>query len=334
MALTLDDLQMIRARVSDAAPLPGVSVLESASASVWIASGLAKISAAYGATLIEQHTGRSSRMMTALEYCQKPFLRSFPVLLSLKGRHEDAVSVAESIVRRSVDNTILITGEPIGPAAQALKAGPQATSIVTASYPNRDRRFVNCGSIFMLSALSYQLVRQAFGMEIIESIDDQMLAQAFARAAEGAQAIAEGIATADDWQNRQLVVLGQGLGSDLTLPWQSIFSEAGIVTPIFLDIKDYTHGDHLAAMRTRNTMFLVIQHPGIEDICDTFVSRFSTRFQVMVASLESTGPTRFWENLFYCCNTADALTGILGYDGQRPPKDPVVHGWRGWGNLI
>lgn len=333
MALTLDDLEMIRERVSDTTLLPPVGGLKSAFASVWIASGLAKISATYGAALIEQYVGRSSQVMTALDYCQKPLLRALPVLVSLKGRHEDAVSVAESIVRRSSDSAILITGEPGGPAALALKAGRRAPSIVTASFPERDRRFVNCASIFMLSALSYQLVRQAFGMEVIESIDEHMLTQSFFKAAEGAHNIAKSIASIEGGQNKQLVVLGQGLGSELMMPWQSIFSEAGIVTPIFRDIKDYTHGDHLAAVRANNAVFLLIQHPGIEDICQIFASRFSTRFKVIVVSLESKGVTQFWENLFYCCNTADALTGMLGYGGQRPPKDPVIQGWRGWGSL-
>lgn len=333
MALTMDDLDMVRARVSDEMQLPDVSALSSASASVWVASGLAKISAAYGAALITQHVGSPSLVMTALDYCQKPFLQSLPVLVSLKGRHEDVVSVAESIVRRAVENTILITGEPEGAAAQVLKVGRQAPCIVTANFPERDRRFVNCKSIFMLSALSYQLVKQAFGVDVIESINPCTLTQSFSRAIEGAQTIAEGIVSIKDWQNKQLIVLGQGLGSELMLPWQSVFSEAGIMTPIFLDIKDYTHGDHLAAVRADNTIFLVIQHPGIEEICHVFASRFSTRFPVMMASLESMGPTRFWENLFYCCNTADALSRILDYGGQRPPKDPVVHGWRGWGSL-
>jgi hypothetical protein len=333
MALTLDDLELIRARVSDTTPFPGVGGLASAVASVWVASGLAKISAAYGAALIEQYAGRSSQVMTALDYCQKPFLQSLPVLVSLKGQHDDAVSVAKSIVKRSSDNAMLITGDPEGPAALALKAGCPAPSIVTGSFPKRDRRFVNCSSIFMLSALAYQLVRQAFGIATIECIDEYKLAHSFSRAAGGTGAIAEGIASVEHWQNKQLIVLGQGVGSDLTLPWQSVFSEASIATPILLDIKDYSHGDHMAALRANNAVFLVIQHPGIEEICHIFVSRFSTRFQVIVVPLESMGATRFWENLFYCCNTADALTRMLGYGGQRPPKDPVIHGWRRWGGL-
>ncbi|MDN3562079.1 hypothetical protein [Vreelandella neptunia] len=333
MALTLDDLEMITARVSDTTQIPDVDVLKSACASVWVGSGLAKISAAYGAALTEQYTGYPSHVMSALDFCQKPFLRSLPVLVSLKGRHEDAVDVAKSVARRSSGNAILITGEPEGPAALVLKDGSLTSSIVTASFPERDQRFVNCGSIFMLSALVYQVIRQSLGMDVIGNIDESKLTKAFFKAGEGAYMIAQGIISIEDWQNRQLIILGQGLGSDLMLSWQSVFAEAGIVTPIFLDIKDYTHGDHLAAARSNNVIFLVIQHPSIENICHIFASRFSTRFPVMVIPLESNGPVRFWENLFYCCNTADALTKALGYHGKRPPKDPIIHGWREWGKL-
>jgi hypothetical protein len=333
MALTLDDLEMIKARILETTVLQGVRPLESAHTSVWVGSGLAKISAAYGAALCERYSGHQSRMMTALDYCHKPFLQALPVLLSLKGHHEDAVSVAEVIVKRSIDNSILITGEPEGQAAMALKSSSLSFSIVTASLPERDRRFVNCSSIFMLSALAYQVVKQALGKEFFESISEEQLTLSFYKVAEASHAIIEGI-TIEDWQNKQLIVLGQGLGSELALPWQSIFAEAGITTPIFLDIKDYTHGDHLASVRLNNAMFLVIQQPGLEEICRIFVSRFSSRYIVKLISLETIGPMRYWENLFYCCNAADALTKMLGYGGQRPPKDPVVHGWRGWGCIM
>ncbi|EHK72057.1 hypothetical protein PPL19_03930 [Pseudomonas psychrotolerans L19] len=333
MALTLDDLEMIQERLKDSTEFPAAYTLEKAFASVWIASGLAKISAAYGAALVEGCVGFPSQLMSAMDYCQKNLLRRLPVLVSLKGQHEDAVGVAQSIVNRLSPASVLITGEPEGLAAQTLSAGLSAPCIVSASFPSRDRRFVNCGSIFMLSALAYQLVRQAFGSDMIGRIDEYDLAQAFTKAAGGAQAIAQGIAAVENWQHKQLVVLGQGLGSELTLPWQSIFAEAGIATATCLDLKDYTHGDHMAAVRANNIIFLVIQHSGTEEMVRIFTSRFATRFPVLVAPLASSGPTRFWENLFYCCNTADDLTHRLGYGGQRPPKDPAVHSWRGWGSL-
>ncbi len=333
MALTSDDLAMIQERLRDATEFPAAHTLGKVFASVWIASGLAKISAAYGAALVEQCVGLPSQLMSPMDYCHKPLLRTLPVLVSLKGRHEDAVGVAQSIVNRFSPASVLITGEPDGPAAQTLRAGHSSQCIVSASFPLRDRRFVNCGSIFMLSALAYQLVRQSFGSGMISGIDESDLAQAFSRAAEGAHAIARGIADVQDWQHKQLIILGQGLGSELTLPWQSIFAEAGIATATCLDLKDYTHGDHLAAVRANNAIFLVIQHPGTEEMVRIFTSRFATRFPVLVVPLASSGATRFWESLFYCCNTADDLTHLLGYGGQRPPKDLVVHGWRGWGCL-
>lgn len=333
MALTLDDLEMIQERLKDSTEFPAAYNLERALASVWIASGLAKISAAYGAALIEQCVGFSSQLMSSMDYCQKPLLRTLPVLVSLKGQHEDVMEVAQSIVNRLSPAAVLITGEPEGPAAQTLRAGRSALCVASSSFPSRDYRFVNCGSIFMLSALAYQLVRQAFGSGMIGSIDERDLAQAFSRAVAGAHAIAQAIADVEDWQHKQFIILGQGLGSELTLPWQSIFAEAGIATATCFDLKDYTHGDHLAAVRANNAIFLVIQHPGTEEMVRIFTSRFVTRFPVLVAPLESSGATRFWENLFYCCNTADALTHHLGYGGLRPPKDPSVHSWRGWGSL-
>ncbi|MCL8332359.1 MULTISPECIES: hypothetical protein [Pseudomonas] len=333
MALTWSDLAMIQERMTDSAKIPSASILGSAPASIWIASGLAKISAAYGASLIEQSVGAPSQLMSAMDYCRKPLLRSLPVLISMKGRHEDAVSVAQSIVNRGSPASALITGDVQGPAAQLLNAGVQTSCMVSASYPARDSRFVNCGSIFMLSALAYQLNRQAFGDDVIGAVDKDDLAHAFSRAAEGSHAISQGIASTECWDRKQLIILGQGLGSELTLPWQSIFAEAGILTSTCLDLKDYTHGDHLAAVRSNNAIYLVIQQPGTEDMVQIFRSRFGTRFPVLVARLESSGPTRFWESLFYCCNVADALTDLLGYGDERPPKDPTVHSWRGWGRL-
>lgn len=333
MALTLDDLEMIQQRLKDPTDFPAANILEKAFASVWIASGLAKISAAYGAALIEQCIGFPSQLMSPLDYCQKPLLSTLPVLVSLKGQHEDAVSVAQSIINRRTWASVLITGAPDGPAAQKLREGRSTLCIASASFPSRDCRFVNCRSIFMLSALTYQLIKQAFGIRMIGSINDDDLSQAFSRSAEQGQAIAQGIADIDDWQNRHLIILGQGLGSELTLPWQSIFAEAGIATATCFDIKDYTHGDHLAAVRTNNAIFLVVEQPGTEEMVRIFTSRFATRFPVQVVSLKSSGATRFWENLFFCCNTADALTHCLGYGGRRPPKDMSVHSWRGWGRL-
>jgi len=334
MTLTVDDLETIKERVLDATVPQGVRVLESsAQGSVWVASGLAKISAAYGAALHERYSRYPSRMMTALDYCHKPFIQALPVLLSLKGRHEDAVGVAEVIVERSIENSILITGDPNGLTAMALKSSSLPFSIVTASLPKRDTRFVNCNSIFMLSALAYHVVKHALGENFRDSISKEQLMLSFHKAAKASYVITEGT-TIGDWQNNQLIVLGQGIQSELALPWQSIFAEAGITTPILLDIKDYTHGDHLASVRLNNSIFIVIQTSGIEEICHTFVSRFSSRYIVRLIALETTGPVQYWENLFYCCNVAEALTKMFGYDGQRPPKDPIVHGWRGWGSVV
>nr|WP_296338232.1 hypothetical protein [uncultured Acidovorax sp.] len=333
MALTEDDLAMIQGRLKDPTRFAAAGALSAASASVWIASGLAKISAAYGAAMVAKHVGLPCQLISAAEYCQMPLLQALPVLVSLKGQHEDAVDVAQSIVNRSSPESVLITGDPEGSAARALRAPYATPHIVSASLPPRDHRFVNCGSIFMLSALTHRLIEQAFGPDLIGAVDDQDLTQAFWRAREGAPAIARGITGVKGWQNKHLIVLGHGSGSELTLPWQSIFAESGIATVTRLDLKDYTHGDHAAAVRANNAIFILIPHSGSEEMVRIFAERFDMRFPVLVVPLVSQGPIRFWESLFYSCNTADALTHDLGYGGKRPPRDQIVHSWRGWGRL-
>lgn len=68
MPLTLNDLEMIQERLRDSTEFPATYVLGAAFASVWIASGLAKISAAYGAALVEQYVGSPGQLMSAMDY--------------------------------------------------------------------------------------------------------------------------------------------------------------------------------------------------------------------------------------------------------------------------
>lgn len=77
----------------------------------------------------------------------------------------------------------------------------------------------------MLSALAYRDCKTGFRKEFFESISRRAINSVIYKVAEASHAITEGI-TIEDWQNKQLIVLGQGLESELALPWQSIFAEA------------------------------------------------------------------------------------------------------------
>lgn len=60
---------------------------------VWIASGLAKISAFYGSFLMEKYAQRFGRFSTPLSYVQLPTPQCTPILISLRGKHPDSISV-------------------------------------------------------------------------------------------------------------------------------------------------------------------------------------------------------------------------------------------------
>lgn len=80
-------------------------------------------------------------------------------------------------------------------------------------------------------------------------------------------------------------------------------------------------------------MYLVISHKGLSSVSKTFVDRFSTMFPVFSLKLEGDERYHFWGNIFVVGGSASEMTRTLGYNNERPPKDPVVCSWRGWGRM-
>ena len=327
-----EDLDFIVGELANPVPLIGAASLASASSSIWIASGLAKIAALYGASLIRRLSGQPSVMLSPLEYCNTPAVRSLPILVSLRGEHPDAVAAANSIVSREAPGSVMLTCDPSGTAANLLSEG-KAPAICSAQLPPRDARFVNCRSIFVLSVLAYRLVRQAIGPSMCPNVDVTRLERSMASVQQRARDVASLIADIPSWRGKQVIFLGDGHASPLATTWQSILAEAGICTSLCVDIKDYTHGDHLAAVQGQNVVFVVLRHGETQAIADIFTSRFRTLFPTIEVFLETGFFERFWENLLLCCEVANALSHHLGYEGGRPPKHPIVHGCRGWGEL-
>lgn len=308
-------------------------VLRDSVSSVWIASGLAKIPAIYGASLVQKLSGKPSRFVSSLDYARNPKLSCLPILVSLRGAHADSVSVAAAIVSRKCNEAILLTADRKGNASQTLECSSTATSVTSIGLPDRDGRFVNCKSIFVLSSLAHRLVVRAFPDQTELNFQSNQFEVMLGDAQKTAEEFIEKISRLDDWPSKQVIVLSDGLPSELAITWQSIFSEAGICTPTCFDIKDYTHGDHLASGRIGNAIYIVLSHNGIGDICTKFANCFSQLFPVVLVNLRSNQLQRFWENLVIACNVASGLTSLLGYANSRPPKHPVLKDWRDWGAI-
>lgn len=286
---------------------------------------------------MQRIAGAPCRFVSPLEYVHNRRITCLPVLISLRGEHSDAVEVAQSIVDREVERSIVISCTPSGPAGRVMLARPAgncvASAVASSRLPDRDKRFVNFKSILALAGLSNRLVCDALDYPEEMKVDFMQLSSAWGRAGLASASVADQICSVEGWERKQLFILTEGAGSELAISWQSVFSEAGIANPICLDIKDYTHGDHLVASRTKNAMYLVIGHKGLSSVSKAFIERFSTMFPVIALELEGEERYHFWENLFTAGGAASEMTKALGYYNERPPKDPVVWSWRGWGRM-
>ncbi|TOG45950.1 hypothetical protein CGJ01_21665, partial [Vibrio parahaemolyticus] len=193
----------------------------------------------------------------------------------------------------------------------------------------RDKRFVNIKSILTLTALAEEYARKQFDLPLPE-LDLQSCAQ---------QAEVIGMRAAEQfienfsWRTKQLIVVGKGYNNPLEHVWKSILAEAGIMTPTWVDIKDFTHGDHRHVSLYQNHAFLLLEQPEIREYCDIFERRFGQIYPVERVSLAGMFREQFWLNLLTAIFFTHRLTYEQGYNGNRPPKNEQVHSWRGWGRL-
>ena len=202
MMLEDSDLRLVIDRLEDSPDQIAASYLADASSSIWIASGLAKISALYGVSMMQKVAGVPARFISPLEYVLNLRVKCLPVLISLRGSHEDAVEVAESIVGRKSERAIILTGDPLGRAACVLSQGLEVgeknqVALATGPLPDRDKRFVNFKSILMLSAVTNRLVYSALGNESECDLDCNEIGYAWERAKEGACRLAEQICSVE-----------------------------------------------------------------------------------------------------------------------------------------
>ena len=300
---------------------------------VWIGTGLGKISASYGSSLVHQLTGRTSSFVTPLQFCHSAKSRCIPILVSLRGSNPDVFDTACCIGDQRPRRAVFITADPHNPSVARIPTDRTELFVASGPLPPRDTRFINLNSVIVLSALTDALIRAAVRHKDQSRISEDLLATCFYRTGNAAVDVARRISETEDWQSRHFIILADGIASPLALAWSSILAEAGVATASVTDIKDYTHGDHAAAVLHGNIRFIIIRHSSTSVVADIFYERFSTRFPVSMIQLEHSGALLFWENLFFAASVTSALSHALGYRGDRPPRDTAVHQWRGWGSV-
>lgn len=331
--LTYNDLELITEEIRYSKIFPVAKKLNQQPVSIWIASGLAKISAIYGAFLMEKYAQRPSYFSTPLRYLQNPTSQNIPILISLRGKHPDSIAVADFFAQKHISESIFLTADNMGNAARLLQEHGLSEIVIDTKLPARDQRTVNFNSIFILTSLVHKLVTYSLEDSNIMKMEVRLLEKLFEDSKIIANDFVNKLANIQDWSEKQFIILSDGVPSALCQTWQSIMSEAGLFTPACSDIKDYTHGDHLSAVRTKHVVYIVISHPETRSITDIFCKRFSLFFPVLHIQLADSGFYGFWQNLFIAMNCASILTASLGYPNQRLPKNLIVHNWRGWGNI-
>lgn len=288
----------------------------------WIGSGLAKISASYANDLCIKYK-ILSHFNSALHYRNYQDI-GIPILVSLGGKGDDAIHVAKYMAQHN-QNVGLITANH---QSSILKIFEQnIISAFLGTYPEKDKRFVNLQGIIALSTfcekfIHYFCINNTLTPIILNLTNINLITSN----------ICEALVSNRFWQN-SIIVLGTGYNSAIEHTWKSIMHESCITHIIWQDIKDYTHGDHLLISQFKNYSFILIENEQTKAYTDIFLERFSTICQVNKITIPLDTRQAFWENLCYVSCLANHLSYYIGYQGKRPPKDPIIYNWRGWGNL-
>lgn len=293
---------------------------------IWLASGLAKIAASYCSELCVTN-GILSCFMSALEYKTSPLRKSgFPILTSFAGKGEDAVDTAKNMVDATSSAGVITCGSNSDVVKQFSELN---LSYMFGKFPERDERFVNVRSILMLAAIAEKYAHQQFKLTLSDIDLYSCAQQAEVMGLQAAERFSENFS----WRTKQLIIVGKGYNNPLGHTWRSILAEAGIMTPIWVDIKDFTHGDHRHVSLHKEHAFLLLEQPEIKNYCDIFEPRFNQLYAVERISLVGEFRNQFWLSLFAALFFTHRLTYEQGYDGNRPPQNVLVHSWRDWGKL-
>lgn len=288
----------------------------------WVGSGLAKISASYANDLCKTYK-IYSHFNPPLSYRHHQDV-GVPVLVSLGGKGDDAINTAKNMAQYN-QNVGLITANRQSPILKVFEKNILSACLGT--YPEKDKRFVNLRGIIALSVFCEKFIHYFCTNNILMPIKFDLTNINLV-----AYNIYQTLIKNPIWQNN-IIVLGTGYNSVIEHTWKSIMHESCITHIIWQDLKDYTHGDHLLIGQFKNYSFILIENEQTKPYVDIFLERFSTICQVHKITISLDTRQAFWENLCYVSCLANHLSHSLGYQGQRPPKDPIIYNWYGWGSL-
>ncbi|EKN6387892.1 hypothetical protein DVQ88_08440 [Yersinia enterocolitica] len=292
---------------------------------LWLGAGLSKIAASYADELC-QHNDIISSYSSYLSLISMPNInKRVPVIISIAGKHEDAVNAGKLVSSKCSDAGV-ISCDNASELSKVLEKSNMNVHEAFVPFPARDKRFINIRTIIALSHGVECYVRRFLNIDVkYPEISEQIRMQA--------ATIPAFLAKIPSFAKKNLIILANGDHGMLQETWRSLLCESGVHSPMFFDIKDFTHGDHRHASLQQNCFFIILSTPDIKKFVDIFASRFREFFEIDVIDLPQPISERFWSNLYIALHMAHAMSCYLGFKGGRPAKNDVIHSWRGWGNI-
>lgn len=297
----------------------------------WIASGLSKVAAECGRRMLQNCAGVPGRLFTPLDFCSSNHTQYLPVLVSYHGRNHDIQAAAKSLVKAGHKRAVLIAGYETTSVRAYLEDNGVKVHTIFLPEHQEDKRFVSVMATWALSALCMRLA-QTVGSPDVQDLDDSFDA-AYEQARSAAGPAGESFIKTKDWSNRKWIVLGTGSTVPAMLAWEAMCAESALLSVVIADIKDYTHGRYLSALREKAVGFVILSDDMNADLGRMIKDRFSPLFPVI--ELNSRGDELFVlsHQLFLVTMIVSRLAKVAGHTLARPPKPTFIRSWNNWGTI-
>jgi hypothetical protein len=306
-------------------------VISDSRCTAWIASGLSKVAAECGRRMLQNRTGVPGRLFTPLDYYSSNHRQYLPVLVSYHGKNHDIQAAANSLVKAEHKRAVLIAGYESTPVRAYLEDNGVEVHTIFLPEHQEDKRFVSVMATWALSALCLR-VAQAVGSQKVADLEDGVDA-AYEQARSAAALTGESFNQIEDWSNRKWIVLGTGSAAPAMLAWEAMCAESALLSVVIADLKDYTHGRYLSALREKTVGFVILSDEMNADVARIIKDRFSQLFPVI--ELNSRGDELFslCHQLFLVTMIVSGLARGAGHSLTSPPKPPFIRSWNNWGKI-
>lgn len=294
----------------------------------WIASGLTACAAECGRLAVVHHLRQPSVILSPSQYCREPEVGWLPMLVSYKGRNNDICAAAERVGAHSIESLLLVGMGGTKVEGILSGQGRLESSLTLPPHP-LDRGFVTVRATLALAIAATAACHRQDERSAISS----RLRENLAKGCEVGTAIAEAILTIPAWESRRFFILGGPATSAARLAWERAFAESALASVIIGDLKDYTHGRYLSALREGDATFVLLSDPSCDNLVEVARAHLSQAFPVVAVPSHGDWIDVMLTQLFAAFTTMSRLAQALSLRPENPPKPPVVAGWTNWGKI-